>query len=51
MMDIFGGQTHLALAAYNAGPRAVIRYGGIPAFRETQGYVASILGLWGYLSQ
>ncbi|WP_371503373.1 bifunctional lytic transglycosylase/C40 family peptidase [Kitasatospora sp. NBC_00374] len=33
------------LAAYNAGPYAVIRAGGIPAYRETQGYVRSIQAL------
>lgn len=34
----------LALAAYNAGPEAVQKYGGVPPYRETQGYVRAILG-------
>lgn len=40
------GSIPLALAAYNAGPGAVLRYGGIPPYRETQNYVATILGRW-----
>ena len=34
----------LALAAYNAGPDAVRKYGGVPPYRETQGYVKAIWG-------
>jgi soluble lytic murein transglycosylase-like protein len=42
-LDRFGGDTSLALAAYNAGPNAVARYGGVPPYAETQRYVAAVL--------
>lgn len=38
------GSWRLALAAYNAGPEAVEKHGGIPPFAETKGYVRAILG-------
>jgi soluble lytic murein transglycosylase-like protein len=42
-LDRFGGDEKLALAAYNAGPGAVARFGGVPPYRETQNYVNSVL--------
>ncbi len=38
------GNWRLALAAYNAGPQAVLRHDGVPPYRETQNYVRIILG-------
>jgi soluble lytic murein transglycosylase-like protein len=44
LMTQFGGNTTDALAAYNAGPGAVQRYGGVPPYAETQSYVSKVLG-------
>lgn len=44
MLDRFGGDVPLALAAYNAGPGAVERAGGVPPISETVQYLANILG-------
>jgi soluble lytic murein transglycosylase-like protein len=44
MLQRFEGDLPKALAAYNAGPDAVQRYGGVPPYAETQAYVRSILG-------
>nr|WP_176715571.1 lytic transglycosylase domain-containing protein [Thioclava sp. SK-1] len=43
MYDQFGNWRH-ALAAYNAGPGAVQKYGGVPPYAETKNYVKVILG-------
>jgi soluble lytic murein transglycosylase-like protein len=41
-LDAFGGDVAKALAAYNAGPGAVQRYGGVPPYAETQNYVRQV---------
>ena len=45
LLDQHHGNVKLAVASYNAGPTAVHRYGGVPPFRETQGYVKKVTGL------
>lgn len=43
-LDTFGGDKRKALAAYNAGPGAVQKHGGVPPYKETQDYVNRIAG-------
>ena len=42
LLDRYSNNEELALAAYNAGPAAVAKYGTIPPYRETRNYVAKI---------
>jgi soluble lytic murein transglycosylase-like protein len=39
----YQGDVRLALAAYNAGEGSVAKYGGVPPYRETQGYIERVL--------
>ncbi|HEY8562320.1 MAG TPA: lytic transglycosylase domain-containing protein [Pyrinomonadaceae bacterium] len=51
LLDKFGGDTRLALAGYNAGEGAVLKYGNkVPPYRETQNYVAKIMSHYDLLS-
>lgn len=38
--------TKLAVGAYNAGPNAIQRFGGVPPYTETRNYVRRVLGMW-----
>jgi len=46
LLDRFGGDARRAVAAYNAGPGAVERYGGVPPYAETQQYVGGVLATY-----
>ncbi|MGB6776916.1 MAG: lytic transglycosylase domain-containing protein [Terriglobales bacterium] len=46
LLDSYGGNVRLSLAAYNAGSGAVARSAGVPHFRETQNYVRRITDLY-----
>jgi soluble lytic murein transglycosylase-like protein len=46
LLAYYRGRVALAAAAYNAGEKAVDRYGGVPPYRETRDYVRRVLGLY-----
>lgn len=50
LLDYFQGDLELALAGYNAGENAVVRYGGVPPYPETIDYVNKVRRLYGIAS-
>jgi hypothetical protein len=46
LLDVFGGDVTLSLAAYNAGENSVLRSGGVPDFNETKNYVRKVSNLY-----
>jgi soluble lytic murein transglycosylase-like protein len=48
---MFNGNTQLAVAAYNAGENAVLRFGGVPPYPETINYVSRVTDLHGRYRQ
>jgi soluble lytic murein transglycosylase-like protein len=46
----YRGRLDLTLAAYNAGTGAVAKYGGVPPYRETRNYVATVIFVYRYLA-
>ncbi len=52
LLGTFGGNLVFAVAAYNAGPEAVKKYGGIPPYKETRTYVKRVMNYYRqYLSR
>ncbi len=52
LVQRFGSKHYsLVFAAYNAGPKAVNEYGGIPPYEETQDYVVRVLDTWARLAK
>jgi soluble lytic murein transglycosylase-like protein len=47
LVERFGNNLRLAIAAYNAGEKAVVAYGGIPPYPETREYVVRVLRFYG----
>jgi len=48
LLNYFQGDLELALAGYNAGENAVVRYGGVPPYPETVNYVNKVTSLYGF---